>query len=62
MRIATFNTMPNSKDNFWQLTLLPTAAILKSVDSYDPYTAITLEWLFWSVSFIIGKNDKRSVH
>lgn len=62
MKIATFNTMPNSKDNFWQITLLPTICILKSVDYYDQYTAINCEWLFWSVSFIIGKNDKRTVH
>jgi hypothetical protein len=55
MKIATFNTMPNDKDEFWQVTLLPTISILKSVDRYDPYTAVNCEWLFWSASFLINK-------
>lgn len=57
MKVKTFNTLPSDKDAFWQVVLLPTISILKSVDHYDPYTAVNCEWLFWSVTFLINKND-----
>jgi hypothetical protein len=53
MKIATFNTLPSNKDSFWQVVLLPTISVLKSVDRYDNYTAISCEWLFWSCTFLI---------
>lgn len=53
MRIKTFCTLPNKKDDFWQVVLLPSIAIFKSVDKYDPYTSVTGEWLFWSFSILI---------
>jgi len=53
MKVKAFNTLPNSKDQFWQVVLLPTISILKSPDVYDPYTAVNFEWLFWSVTFLI---------
>lgn len=57
MKVKTFNTLPSDKDTFWQVVLLPTISILKSVDRYDQYTAINCEWLFWSVTFLI-KDDE----
>jgi hypothetical protein len=53
MKVTTFNTLPSDKDDFWQVVIFPTVSVLKSVDRYDPYTAISCEWLFWSVSFLI---------
>jgi hypothetical protein len=55
IRTQTFNTLPSQKDTFWQVVVLPTISILKSVDGYDPYTAVSCEWLFWSCTFLISK-------
>lgn len=55
MRVTTFNTLPSKRDDFWQVVVLPTVSILKSVDRNDPYTAFSFEWLFWSASFLINK-------
>jgi hypothetical protein len=56
LKVTGFNTFPNKKDSFWQVVLIPTVSILNSIDRYDKYVAINLEWCFWSVCFIIGKN------
>lgn len=53
MKLQTFCTLPSDRDNFWQVVLLPSVAILRSADGYEPYTAITGEWLFWSFSILI---------
>lgn len=55
MRVKTFNTLPSKKDSFWQVVILPTVSILKSVDPHDPYVAVNCEWLFWSLTFLINK-------
>ena len=52
MKVRTFNTLPSDKDNFWQVVVLPTVTILKSVDHHDQYTAVNCEWLFWSCTFL----------
>jgi hypothetical protein len=53
MKLETFCTLPRDRENFWQVVLLPTIAILRSADGNSPYTAITGEWLFWSCSVLI---------
>ena len=53
----TYNTMPNKKDGFWQVVLIPTISVLNGVERRDPYTAVNFEWLFWSFSLIF-KNEK----
>jgi len=60
MKLNIFNTLPLKKDHWWQIVLLPTISILKSVHKYDKYVAINLEWLFWSVTTIIP-NEKTTV-
>jgi hypothetical protein len=55
IRTQTFNTLPHEKDSFWQVVVIPTISILKSIERDDPYTAISCEWLFWSCSFLISK-------
>ena len=54
MKVKTFNTLPSKKDNFWQVILIPTVCVLRSVDEYDQYTAVNCEWLFWSLTFLIN--------
>jgi hypothetical protein len=53
MDIKLFSTIPNKKDKFWQLVLLPTITILRSPTD-EPYTVLSLEWLFWSITIIIN--------
>ena len=53
MKVATFNTLPSGKDPFWQFVVLPSISVLGGVSKADDYTAITFEWLFWSLSIII---------
>ena len=56
IRSQVFTTYPSKRDSFWQVVILPTVSILRSVDDNDPYVAITIEWLFWSTSFLIMKS------
>ena len=63
MRFTAFNNFPGERDDFWQVVLIPTISVLRSVDLCDRYTAITFEFLFWSATILIeDKNDKRTVH
>jgi hypothetical protein len=57
MKITTkiYNTLPSKKDAFWQLVLIPTVSIVRSIDRRDDYTAVNIEWLFWSVITIFQK-------
>ena len=58
IKTLTYNTLPNLKDDFWQIVLIPTISILKSIDRHDDYVSVNLEWLFWS--FVITfHNDKK---
>jgi hypothetical protein len=54
VNFKTFNTLPNKKDYFWQIIIIPTFSILRSSDKYDRYTAINFEWLFWSFNVVIS--------
>jgi hypothetical protein len=58
---TTFNTLPNKKDSFWQVVIIPTISVLNSIDRSDPYVAINTEWLFWSFTIILSSNDKRRI-
>jgi hypothetical protein len=62
MRITTaaFNTLPSTKDHFWQVVIFPTISVLKNIDAHDQYTAINFEWLFWSFTIMIN-DDKRRI-
>lgn len=59
IRLKAFNTLPNKKDPFFQIVLLPTVSILNSIDRQDRYLAINLEWLFWSFTTIYEYDAKR---
>lgn len=60
MNIKTnvYNTLPNKKDHWWQVVLLPTISVMNNIQKYDPYVAINFEWLFWSFTTIIGYGRK----
>ncbi len=46
------NTLPTSKDYWWQIVLLPTISIFNRVDA-ESYAAINFEWLFWSFTVTV---------
>lgn len=54
--ILRFSTLPNPKDRFWQVVLLPTVSVYSSV-SQERHYSINLEWLFWTMTFLIFKED-----
>ena len=60
IKVSTYNTLPNKKDHWWQIVLFPTISIMNNIQEFDPYVAINIEWLFWSVSSIIkyGKQQE----
>jgi hypothetical protein len=58
MKIATFNTLPNKKDHFWQFVILPTISVLNNITKEDSYVAFSFEWMFWSTT-ILFEYDKR---
>ena len=58
MSIKLFNTVPSSKDVFWQLVTLPTITILRNSEVEGPYIVFSIEWLFWSLTFLIHDNKR----
>ena len=59
IKINTYNTLPNKKDHWWQVVLLPTVSIMNNIQKFDPYVAINVEWLFWSFTTIISYGKKQ---
>jgi hypothetical protein len=57
MNVKLFNTAPSPKEQFWQLVVIPTITLLRSPEPGDAYTVVSFEWLFWSLTFIIGKQN-----
>lgn len=62
MSIKLFNTLPTKKDIFWQVVLLPTITILRNTEYKEEYSVVSFEWLFWSLTFLINKNDQGTIH
>lgn len=62
MRLTSkvYNTLPNNKDSWWQIVLFPTISVMNNIERHDPYVAINLEWLFWSVTTIISYGKKQA--
>lgn len=54
--ILRFSTLPNPKDKFWQVVLLPTVSVYSNT-SQEKHYSINLEWLFWTMTFLIFKED-----
>lgn len=62
MDFKLFNTLPNKKDDFWQIVLIPTVSVLNNIERRDKYVAINVEWLFWSFTTIISYDDTRTIY
>lgn len=60
LTFKVYNTLPNNKDTWWQIVLLPTISVMNNIERHDPYVAINLEWLFWSVTTIISYGKKQA--
>jgi len=60
IQIKTYNTFPSSKDHWWQIVLFPTVSIMNNVQKHDPYVAINIEYLFWSLTTIINYGEKQA--
>lgn len=56
-KTKTYNTLPNKKDHWWQIVILPTISLMNNIQKHDPYVAVNFEWLFWSLTVIIEKYD-----
>lgn len=55
------NLLPRKKQNYWQMVFTPTVSMLKN--NYDnTYIALTFEWLFWAVTVLIQKDDKKPIY
>lgn len=54
MTMKLFSTAPTKSDVFWQVVLLPTATILRNNEPEGPYTVVSVEWLFWSLTTIFN--------
>jgi hypothetical protein len=60
MKIKVYNNLPVSSDRwYWQIVFFPTVIVFRSVEKSNPYTAVSVEFLFWAVTILI--NDKRTV-
>jgi len=56
MSIKLFSTAPKNDDVFWQVVLFPTVTVLRNSEFQGGYFAISVEWLFWSITTIINDN------
>lgn len=59
VKLFTLNTLPSNKSNYWQFVFLPTLSLYKA---HGSHYAINAEWLFWSVTFLIYKDDETTVY
>lgn len=60
LNVKTYNTLPNSKSHWWQIVLLPTMTLMNNIQKHDPYVALNIEWLFWSITTIINYGKEMS--
>jgi hypothetical protein len=56
MSIKLFSTAPTEGDVFWQVVLFPTITVLRNREFGGAYYAVSVEWLFWSVTTILNDN------
>lgn len=58
LSVNMYNTLPTSKSHWWQLVVIPTISVMNNIQKRDPYVAINVEWLFWSVTIILSYGNK----
>lgn len=59
IKLNTYNTLPNKKSHWWQVVLLPTISVMNNIQEFEPYVALNIEWLFWSITFITSYGKKQ---
>jgi hypothetical protein len=59
LKLLTLNTLPSNKSNYWQIVFLPTISMYRS---YGSHYTINAEWLFWSVTLLIYKDDETGIY
>lgn len=59
LTVNVYNTLPSEKSHWWQIVFIPTISLMNNVQKHDPYVAMNIEWLFWSITVIFsyGKKD-----
>ena len=62
MTITTkvYNTLPTKKSHWWQVVLFPTVSLMNNIQKHDPYVALNVEYLFWSLTTIISYGKKQA--
>ena len=55
-----YNTLPTTKSHWWQIVFIPTVSVMNNIQKHDPYVAINIEWLFWSVTTIISYGSSKN--
>lgn len=58
LSVNMYNTLPTPKSHWWQLVVIPTISVMNNIQKHDPYVAINVEWLFWSVTIILSYGNK----
>ena len=58
MNVKLFSTAPHPKDVFWQFVIVPTISVLRNNDTERSYTVCSVEWLFWSLTFVINDSKR----
>jgi hypothetical protein len=60
LNVKTYNTLPAKNSHWWQVVLFPTVSIMNNIQKNDPYVAINIEYLFWSLTIIISYGNSSS--
>jgi hypothetical protein len=58
LNIKTYNTLPTKKSHWWQIVLFPTVSLMNNIQKNDPYVAVNIEYLFWSITTILSYGKK----
>lgn len=58
LSVNVYNTLPSRKSHWWQIVFIPTISLMNNVQKHDPYVAMNVEWLFWSITVIFSYGKK----
>lgn len=61
LNFKMYNTLPTRKSHWWQVVLFPTVSIMNNIQKHDPYVAVNVEYLFWSVTTIFNYGKKTAL-
>ena len=58
LNFKAYNTLPTKKSHWWQVVLFPTVSLMNNIQKHDPYVALNVEYLVWSLTKIISYGKK----